>query len=175
MVVLVQKKDRGLCFCIDFCHLNTCTKKDFCPLPRIHEALEEFDQCWTFFMPRPKVWILANQDGQVIKTVYHAFTVGNLGFFKCDCIPFGLCNVAATFQRLMKNCLGELNLTYCLIYLDDIVVFSHTTEEHLHHLCVVFDWFREHNLKLKLSEMQLFEKRNHLSGTLSLKGWCVTQ
>ena len=51
-------------------------------------------------------------------------TTGNLGFFKCDFMPFGLCHVLATFQRLMQNCLRELNLIYCLIYLDDIVVFS---------------------------------------------------
>ena len=79
---------------------------------------------------------------------YAAFTVGNVGFFECNCMPFGLCNTPATFQQLMQNCLGELNLIYCLIYLDDIVIFLHTAEEHLHHLCVVFDQFREHSLKL---------------------------
>ena len=67
------------------------------------------------------------------------FTVGNLGFFECNHMPFGLCNVPATFQRLMQNCLGELNLTYCLIYLDDIIVFSWMAEEHLHCLCIIFD------------------------------------
>ena len=89
---------------------------------------------------------------------YTAFTVGNLGFFKCDCMPFGLCNAPATFQQLMQNCLGELNLIYCLIYLDDIVVFSQTVEECLHHLCVIFDQFREHNLKLKPSKCNIFRE-----------------
>ena len=84
---------------------------------------------------------------------YTAFTVGNLGFFKCNCMPFGLCNAPATFQQLMQNCLGELNLIYCLIYLDDLIVFLQTVEEHLHHLCVMFDWLREYNLKLKTIEM----------------------
>ena len=65
---------------------------------------------------------------------YTAFTMGNLGFYKCDRMPFGLCNVLATFQQLMKNCMGELNFIYCLIYLDDLTVFSWTTEEHLHQL-----------------------------------------
>ena len=51
---------------------------------------------------------------------YIAFTFGNLGFFECDDMCFGLYNVPAMFQRLMQNCLGELNLTYCLIYLDVI-------------------------------------------------------
>ena len=70
---------------------------------------------------------------------YTAFTVGNLGFFECDCTPFGPCNAPTTFQQLMQNCLGELNLIYCLIYLEDIIVFLHTAEEHLYHLCIVFD------------------------------------
>ena len=60
---------------------------------------------------------------------YTAFTLSNLGFFECDHMPFGLCNVLATFQRLMQNCLSELNLIYCLIYL---VIFSQMVEEHLH-------------------------------------------
>ena len=55
---------------------------------------------------------------------YTMFTVGNVGFFKCDCMPFELCNAPATFQWLMQNCLRELNLLYCLIYLDNIVIFS---------------------------------------------------
>ena len=70
---------------------------------------------------------------------YTAFTVGNLEFFECHCMPFGLCNALVTFQRLMQNCLGRLNLIYCLIYLDDLIMFWKTAEEHLHRLCVVFD------------------------------------
>ena len=69
-------------------------------------------------------------------------------------MPFGLCNTPATFQRLMQNCLDELNLMYCLIYLDDVIVFSKTVEEHLQCLCIVFRCFREHNLKLKLSKYE---------------------
>ena len=57
----------------------------------------------------------------------------------------------------MQNCLRELNLIYCLIYLDDIVVFSQTAE-HLHHLCIVFDQFREHNLKLKSLKGNIFRE-----------------
>ena len=102
---------------------------------------------------------------------YTAFTVGNLGFFECNCIPFGLCNAPVTFQRLMQNCLGQLNLINCLIYLDDIIVFLQTTEEHLHRLCVVFDQFCEYNLKLKLSKCSLFkEEINYLAHQVSKHG-----
>ena len=62
---------------------------------------------------------------------YTAFTVGSMGVYEFLRMPYGLCNVPATFQTLMQNCLGELNLTYTLIYLDDIIMYSHTEEEHL--------------------------------------------
>ena len=62
-VVLVRKKDGGLCFCIDFHHLNSHTKKDFYPLPRIQEALESLVRHWSLFLPGSEVWILAGQDG----------------------------------------------------------------------------------------------------------------
>ena len=73
---------------------------------------------------------------------YTMLTVGNLGFFESNCMPFGLCNVLAMFQQLMQNCLSGLNLIYCLIYLDDIIIFSQMAEEHLHWLHVVFDQFQ---------------------------------
>ena len=83
---------------------------------------------------------------------YTNFTVGNLGFYKFTCMPFGLCNVPTTFQCLIQNTLGELNLTYCVIYLDDVIVFGHSEEEHLECLHVVFKCLREFNLKLKPSK-----------------------
>ena len=102
---------------------------------------------------------------------YTTFTVGNLGFFECDRMPFGLCNVLATFQRLMQNCMGELNFIYCLIYLDNLIVFLQTAEEHLHCLCVVFDCLREYNLKLKPSKCSLFkEEINYLAHKVSKAG-----
>ena len=88
---------------------------------------------------------------------YTAFNVGNLGFNKLTCMPFVLCNVPATFQRLMQNTLGELNLTYCVIFLDDMIVFWHTEEEHLEHLRAVFECFRKFNLKLKPSKCLFFQ------------------
>ena len=102
---------------------------------------------------------------------YTAFTVGNLGFFECDRMPFGLCNALATFQQLMQNCMGELNFIYCLIYLDDLIMFLQTAEEHLHQLHVVFDRLREYNLKLKPSKCSLFrEEINYLAHKVSKKG-----
>ena len=88
---------------------------------------------------------------------YTAFTVGSMGVYEFLRMPYGLCNAPATFQRLMQNCLGELNLTYALIYLDDVIVFSQTEEEHLHRLRVVFAHFLEHRLKLKPSKCHFLQ------------------
>ena len=78
--------------------------------------------------------------GETLKQ-YSDFMVGNLGSFECEQMPFGLCIAPATFQRLMQNYLDELDLTYCLIYLDDVITFSKTKPEHLLHLHVVFKCF----------------------------------
>ena len=83
--------------------------------------------------------------------------VGNLGFYEFTRMLFGLCNVPVTFQHLMQNTLGELNLTYCVIYLDNIIVFGHMEEEHLECLCFVFERFWEFNLKLKPSKCSFFQ------------------
>ena len=88
---------------------------------------------------------------------YTAFTVGSMGVYEFLRMPYGLCNAPATFQRLMKNCLGELNLTYALIYLDDVIVFLSTEEDHIHRLRVVFGRFLEHELKLKPSKCHFLQ------------------
>ena len=72
-------------------------------------------------------------------------------------MPFRLCNAPVTLQHLMQNTLGELNLTYCAIYLDDVIVFGHMEEEHLEHLCIMFEQFHEFNLKLKPSKCSFFQ------------------
>ena len=113
-------------------------KKDSYPLPRIQEMLGSLVGAGHFSCLDLKSGFWQIKMGEASKQ-YTAFTIGNLGFFECDRMPFGLCNALATFQGLMQNYLGELNLIYCLIYLDDIVIFSWTAEEHLHCLRVVFD------------------------------------
>ena len=102
---------------------------------------------------------------------YTAFTLGSMGLYECESMPFELCNTLPTFQRLMQNCLGKLNLTYCLIYLDDMIVFSETPEEHLQRMRVVFNRLQEHGLKLKPSKCDVFKpKINYLAHHVSQKG-----
>ena len=87
---------------------------------------------------------------------YTSFTVGSMGMYEFLHMPYRLCNAPAMFQCLMQNCLGELNLTYTLIYLDDVIVYSKTEEEHLVHLHAMLERFMEHGLKLKPSKCNFF-------------------
>ena len=71
----------------------------------------------------------------------------------------------------MQNCLGELNLTYCLIYLDNMIVFSKMEEECLQNLQIVFNHFQEHNLKLKPTKCKFFQNEiNYLTHHVSKEG-----
>ena len=155
-VVLVRKKDGGLQFCIDFRRLNSRAKKDAYPLPQMQETMESMvgTRFFSTMDLKSGFWqVKMAKDSQQ----YTAFTVGSMGVYEFLRMPYGLCNALATFQRLMQNCLGELNLTYALIYLDDVIVFSRTEEEHLHHLRVVFTRFLEHGLKLKPSKCHFLQ------------------
>ena len=131
-------------------------KKDLYPLPCIQEALESMAGSAHFSSMDFKLgfWQIKMALGL---QQYTAFTVGNLGFYEFTHMPFGLCNAPMTFQHLMQNTLGEMNLMYCVIYLDDIIVFGHTEEEHLECLRVVFERFWEFNLKLKPSKCSFFQ------------------
>ena len=169
-VVLVRKKDGSLRFCIDFRKLNSLTVKDSHPLPRICEILESLAGAAHFstFDMNSGFWQVPMDEES---KQYTAFTLGSMGLYECESMPFGLCNAPPTFQRLMQNCLGELNLTYCLIYLDDVIVFSDTPEEHLQRMCVVFDRLHEHGLKLKPSKCEVLKSEiNYLAHHVSQKG-----
>ena len=100
-----------------------------------------------------------------------AFTVGPLGFYECKRMPFGLTNAPATFQRLMETCLGDLNLNWCIIYLDDIVIFSKDLASHLKRLEAVFQKLEEAGLKLKPSKCELFQRQlAYLGHVISAEG-----
>ena len=169
-VVLVRKKDGSLCFCINFRRLNSLTVKDSHPLPCICETLESLAGAahYTTIDMNSGFWQVPMDEES---KQYTTFTLGSMGLYECESMPFGLCNAPPTFQRLMLNCLGELNLTYCLIYLDDVIIFSRMEEEHLDQMRVVFDRFREHGLKLKPSKCEVFKTEiNYLAHHVSKRG-----
>ena len=129
-VVLVRKKDGSLRFCIDLRKLNSQTVKDAYSIPRIEDSLDSLNGSCIFTSIDLKAgyWQVELDEDSIPLT---AFMVGPLGFYECVRMPFGLTNAPATFQCLMENCLGDLHLNWCIIYLDDVVIFSRTPKEHL--------------------------------------------
>ena len=104
-VVLVQKKDGGLRFCIDLRKLNEQTIKDAYSLPWIDETLDSLQgsQWFSSLDLKSGYWQVKMDEESKPLT---AFTMGPLGFYECKRMPFGLTNAPATFQRLMETCLG---------------------------------------------------------------------
>ena len=129
-VVLVRKKDGSLHFCIDLRRLNARTIKDAYSLPRIDETLDCLGGAIIFTSLDLKSGYWQVEMDKESKALT-AFTVGPLGFYEYERMPFGLTNALTTFQCLMESFLGELHLNWCIIYLNDIIVFSKTPEEHL--------------------------------------------
>ena len=145
-------------FCIDFRHLNSRTKKDAFPLPQIHDAINALkgSKYYTTVDLLSGFW----QTPMVAESKqYTAFTVSMLGFYECKHMLFRLCNAPATFQHLMQNCLEELNYTTCLMYLDDVVIYSSIPEEHLDQLREELERFRLNCLKLKPSNCSFSDKK----------------
>ena len=154
-VVLVWKKDGGLRFCIDLRKLNNQTVKDTSSLPCTDKALDSLQgsQWFSSLNPKSGYWqVKMDEESEPLI----AFTVGPLGFYECERMPFGITNAPATFQRLMETHLGDLNLHWCIIYMDDIVIFSKDLASHLKRLEAVFWKLEEAGLKLKPSKCELF-------------------
>ena len=155
-VVLVCKKDRSLQYCIDLQKLNNQTIKDAQSLPRIKDSLDCLNGAaiFTSLDLQSGYWqVQMTEDSKPLTT----FTVGPLGFYECVWMPFGLTNALATFQQLMETCLQEMHLKWCIIYLDDIIVFSKTPEEHIERLRGVFEKLAAAGLRLKPSKCKLFK------------------
>ncbi|MEW8091524.1 MAG: reverse transcriptase family protein, partial [Candidatus Thiodiazotropha endolucinida] len=157
-VVIVRKKDGSIRFCVDFRKLNSKTIKDAYAIPRVEDSLHLLAgaKYFTKLDLRSGYWQVEIDERDKAKT---AFQVGTLGFFEFHRMPFGLCNAPATFQRLMERCMGDMNLRDCLIYLDDVIIFSATFEEHLNRLEAVFSRLKEHNLKLKASKCEFLQSK----------------
>ena len=168
-VVMVKKKDGSLRFCVDYRKLNSVTVKDSYPLPRIEDILDQLSgNSWFSTLDlKSGYWQVKLDSKDKEKT---AFSVGN-GLWQFTVMPFGLCNAPATFEHLMEKVLQDILSKICLVYLDDVIVFSKTFEEMMENLRKVFLRFRSANLKLNPKKCSLFGKEvKYLGHVVSEKG-----
>ena len=149
-IVLAPQKDGDYRFCVDFRRVNSVTKKDAHPIPRIDEILDRLGGA-TYFSTLDLAsgyWQVPLKEEDREKT---AFSVGP-NHYEFTVMPFGLTNAPATFQRMMGKLLRGIK--GCLVFLDDIIIFADTWEEHQHILDEVLSRIRSADLKVKREKCQ---------------------
>ena len=167
-VVLACKKDGSHRFCVDYRSLNAVTKPNSYPLPRIDDLLDPLGH-FEFFSTLDLAagyWQIKMHPGSREKTVFAT----PQGLFEFTVMPFGLKNAPATFQRLMQRVLMGLNPPdrhdFVSAYIDDILIYSKSLEDHLRHLQLALERILQANLKLKPSKCRLIRNEvEYLWGT----------
>eukprot|EP00794_Sanderia_malayensis_P013146 gene13146-14497_t len=168
-VVCVRKKDGTLRLCIDYRGLNSKTIMDRHPLPRIQETLDNLGGSqWLSVLDPGKAY----HQGFVNSSDRHLTSfITPWGLFEWICIPFGLTNAPASFQRHMENILRDLRDEIVIPYLDDLIVFSKSFEDHVKHVRIVLRRLKEHGIKLKQKKCDLFKREVRFLGrTVSGEG-----
>jgi hypothetical protein len=171
-VVLNQKKDGSLRFCVDYRRLNDIRKKDCFPLSRIDDMLDMLAGAkWFSTLDlKSRYWQVALHLEDKEKT---AFSTGQ-GLWQFRVMPIRLCKALATFERLMQLVLRSLTYDACLVYLDDVTVIGHTFQEQLDNQLKVFQRLREAHLKLNPDKCQLFLKEVQYLGHIVLPSGVTT-
>ena len=169
-IVMVPKKDGTNRMCIDYRKLNEITTKDAYPLPRIGQTIDALQGAGYFSSLdlASGYWQVPVAEKDRHKT---AFCTPEGGLYEFVKMPLGLTNAPATFQRLMNKIFKEDIFKHVLIFLDDLLVYSETPEEHLEHLEKVFLKLRAAGLKSKPKKCDLFKTQvNYLGHVLDKTG-----
>ncbi|XP_067655940.1 uncharacterized protein [Haliotis asinina] len=167
-IVVVDKKDGSKRFCVDFRALNKVTRPISTPLPLIDDILTQLGHstCFTTLDLKSGYWQIGMDPQDQEKTAFAC----HRGLFEFSVMPFGLCNAPSIFMELMNKVLEGMG-AFAIAYLDDILIFSQTQEEHLNHIKAVFKRLREHSLKLKLSKCTFTQRETkYLGFTINSNG-----
>ncbi|XP_077378012.1 uncharacterized protein LOC144019084 [Festucalex cinctus] len=168
-IVLVRKKDGSLRLCVDYRLLNSKTRKDAFPLPRIEESLDAL--CGARWFSTIDLASGYNQVPVSEPDQHKTAFCTPFGLFEFNRMPFGLCNAPSTFQRLMQRMFGDQQGQSLLLYLDDIVVFSSSVAQHLQRLELVLGRLQKEGLKAKLEKCNFFQKEvKYLGHVISSEG-----
>lgn len=154
-IVLVTKKDGSIRFCVDYRKLNEVTKVDSYPLPRCDDLLGSLHgkKYFSALDLESGYWQIPMAQADKEKTAF----VTPFGAWQFKVMPFGLRNAPSTFQRTMDMVLAGAKWNHCLVYIDDILIFSETVDNHIRDIHDVFSRLVKYNLKLKPSKCDLFK------------------
>ena len=168
-ITLVPKKDGSSRFCIDYRKVNNVTVKDSYPLPHVQDIFDTLNgaSIFTTVDLRSGYWQVDLNPETIPKTAF----VCHKGLYEFKRLPMGLTNAPSQFQRLMDLILSDLNGKICLVYIDDIIIFSRSRKEHIEHVRLVLDRLASAGLTLKHKKCHFGKTEVELLGyTVSAQG-----